>query len=173
VGDTLKVLFVCTANICRSAFAELVAWEMVRPGSRLEFASAGVRANDGDVMDAPMATEAALRGADPRAFRSTRLTTALIDQADLILTAESAHRRRILEDRPLAMKKAFSLGQFARGVQAAEPGGPETVLERVRAKAATSVTDDDVADPYGRGRGPAQLAALEIEALLKLILPAL
>jgi len=43
----------------------------------------------------------------------------------------------------------------------------------VRARAATSRPDDDVDDPYGRGHGQAQLAALEIEALLRLILPAL
>jgi sulfate adenylyltransferase len=169
----MKVLLVCTANICRSPYAELVARELAGPGSSLEFSSAGVRAGDGDPMDPVMAAEAASRGAEPGSFRSRRLTNELIDDADLILTAESAHRKRILEERPLAMRNAFSLGQFARGLQAVPPGPADDLLARVRAKAATAVSEDDVADPYGRGHGPAQLAAMEIDALLKLILPTL
>ena len=168
----MKVLFVCTANICRSAYAEVVARQLAGPGSALAFDSAGILAADGQPMDPPMAAEAERRGADPRAHRSKRLTLGLVDNADLILTAETVHRSRILEDRPLAMRKAFTLGQFARGLRAShdDPGG---VLERVRARAATSGPDDDVDDPYGRGHGKAQLVALEIEALLRLVLPAL
>jgi len=128
------VLFVCTANICRSAYAEVVARHLAGPDSSFEFDSAGIFAAEGEPMDPPMAAEALLRGADPDSHRSKRLTLDLVDDANLILTAETVHRSRILEDRPLAMSKAFTLGQFARGLQAsAEDSGP--LLERVRARA--------------------------------------
>jgi sulfate adenylyltransferase len=169
----VKVLFVCTANICRSPYAEVVARRMAGPSSSLQFGSAGVRATDGNPMDPPMAAEAAGRGALVDGFRSTRLTHQLIDAADLILTAESAHRRWILEERPIALQKAFSLGQFARGLAVAEPGPADTLLERVRSRAATALPGDDVADPYGLGAAGAKTAAAEIGRLLAAILPAL
>jgi sulfate adenylyltransferase len=169
----LKVLFDCTANICRSAYAEVVARHLAGPGSLLVFDSAGTRGFDGEPMNPPMAAEAGLRGADPHGFRSKKLTLSLIDEADLILTAEAAHRRLILEDRPLAMRKAFSLGQFARGLRAAAPGDQASLLTRVREKAATARDDDDIEDPYNRGHRVAQVVSSQIEALLTLILPAL
>jgi len=169
----LKVLFVCTANICRSAYAEVVARQLAGPDSSLVFDSAGTRGFDSEPMNPPMAAEAAQRGADPHGFRSKRLTLPLIDEADLIFTAEAAHRRLILEDRPLAMRKAFSLGQFARGLQAAPSGDQASLLTRVREKAATAHDDDDIEDPYNRGHRVAQVVSSQIEALLTLILPAL
>jgi len=172
-GGALKVLFVCTANICRSAYAEVVARHLAGPDSSLVFDSAGARGFDGEPMNPPMVAEAALRGADPQGFRSKRLTLPLVDEADLILTAEAAHRRLILEDRPLAMRKAFSLGQFARGLQTAGPGDRASLLPRVREKAATARDDEDIEDPYNRGHHVVQVVASEIEALLTLIVPAL
>jgi len=167
----VRVLFVCTANICRSAFAEVLARHLAPPG--LEFDSAGVHGLRAEPMNPPMAAEALARGADPSAFRSKMLTPALVDAADLVLTAEAGHRTRILADQPLALRKAFSFGQFARGLAAVEPGDPETLLQRVRERAATSYPEDDVADPYGRGAAAARKAAAEIEGLLRAVLPAL
>lgn len=171
----MKVLFVCTANICRSAYAEVLARHLTGPATHLEFDSAGVHGHDVEQMDPPMAAEATLRGVDPSGFRSKRLTKLLIDEADLILTAEAVHRRLILEERPRAMSKAFSLGQFARGLAASEhdPADHGGLLAKVRSHAPTAHDEDDIDDPYAGGHGQAQLAALEIDALLKLILPAL
>lgn len=167
----MRVLFVCTANICRSAYAEVLARHLALPG--LEFDSAGVHGRTAEPMDPPMAGEALARGADPAAFRSKMLTPELVDVADLVLTAETAHRARILADQPRAMGKAFSFGQFARGLAGAGEGDPATLLARIRSHAATSYPYDDVADPYGRGPAAAQQTAAELEALLTLVLPAL
>lgn len=167
----MRVLFVCTANICRSAYAEVLARHFAVPG--LEFDSAGVHGLTAEPMNPPMAQEAKARGADPSAFRSKMLTPAMVDAADLVLTAETGHRARILADQPLALRKAFSFRQFARGLADAGEGDPATLLERVRLHAATSYPEDDVADPYGRGAAAAEKTAAELEALLRLILPAL
>ncbi len=119
-----------------------------------------------------MAGEAEARGALTSLFRSRRLIPQMVDEADLVLTAESGHRLLILEERPLAMRKTFSLGQFARGLSALD-GGNQDLLNRVRAMASTSTAADDVADPYRRGRPAAAQAALELDRLLRQIMPAL
>jgi protein-tyrosine-phosphatase len=166
----VKVLFVCTANICRSAYAEVVARHLAP--QRLTFTSAGVRAAEGVPMEELMAAEAVTRGAATANFRSRRLTVAMVDEVDVILTAESGHRRLVLEDRPLAMRKTFTFGQFARGLSAIT-GPSSELLDQVRAKAATSTEADDVPDPSRRGPTAAGAAADQLDELLRLILPAL
>ena len=43
----LRVLFVCTANICRSPYIELLARQAVGETGDIEFGSAGTHATDG------------------------------------------------------------------------------------------------------------------------------
>lgn len=160
----MRVLFVCTANICRSAYAEVLARHL-EPGH--EFASAGVRGWVDEPMEARMAEEAVRRGADPSPFLSRQLTAEMVDRADLVLVAETRHRLHVLEERPTAIRKAFTFGQFERGLA----GG--STLEEIRARAATSTEADDVADPYGRGPAAAVRAAEDLDRRLALILPAL
>ena len=168
----MKVLFVCTANICRSAYAESLARRLAPEG--LEYASAGVQGFAEAPMEPSMAEEAVARGADPSAFRSRRLTAQMLAEADLVLTAEARQRRLILEEHPRALRKTFTLGQFARGLAAvADPEPSDGLVDRVRARAATASEDEDVVDPYGRGPVAAHTAAEEIDRLLRVILPAL
>jgi protein-tyrosine-phosphatase len=123
-------------------------------------------------MDSLMAGEAEARGAMTSGFRSRGLTLRMVDEADVVLTAETRHRLFILEERPLAMRKTFSLGQFRRGLSALD-GDHQDLLNRIQAKAATSTAADDVADPHGRGAPAAATAALELDQLLGQIVPAL
>lgn len=167
----MRVLFVCTANICRSPYAELLARHLAGPDSGLEFGSAGTRALGGEPIEAHMAAELAARGVGFEEFRSTRLTPALVEDADLVLTAEAAHRLRVLEDTPSALRKAFSLGQFTRGLAQVEAG--PAVVDRVLVRAATARPEEDVADPYGRGEAAARATAAQLEGLLARLLPAL
>ena len=51
----MRVLFVCTANICRSPSMELMARALVGDGTDLAFASAGTHGFVDHEMDATMA----------------------------------------------------------------------------------------------------------------------
>lgn len=167
-----RILFVCTANICRSAYAELRTAQRGVEG--LLVGSAGTHGWVDHPMDPPMAAELEARGVDPTAFRSRRLTKALIDEADVVLTATAAHRTFVLQERPRAVPRTFSLGQLAAAVDSVpqELTGAE-LLAAARKARATAVSDDDVADPYGRGPKGAAAAAAHIDELLDRVLPRL
>ena len=60
--DRLQVLFVCTANISRSPYLELRARSLAGDAP-VDFASAGVHARDGTLIDPAMAVELAAAAA--------------------------------------------------------------------------------------------------------------
>ncbi|WP_182524726.1 adenylyl-sulfate kinase [Nocardioides dongkuii] len=171
----LKVLFVCTANICRSPFMELMARQLAGPDANIEFRSAGTHGFTDHEMDEVMATTLAPRGvADHSAFRSRAIDKAILDEADLVLTAEAAHRTFILDDHPALFRKVFTIGQFAEVVRALGPdvSGRE-LLEQAAQRRGNADAALDVHDPYRRGPEAAETAAAGIEELLRVVVPAL
>jgi len=167
----LELLFVCTANICRSAFAAELGRHL---SSHIGCSSAGTRGFDSAPMDPPMAHELAARGVDATGFRSRALTPAMLREADLVLTMEVAHRTWILGDAPELVAKVFTLAQFANAVSAADPAltgrGLLDVVRHNRGHARASL---DVADPYAGGPAAAEAAAAHIDRLLRSFLPRL
>jgi protein-tyrosine-phosphatase len=176
VSAVRRVLFVCTANICRSAYAEVVTAHRLGSlaGAGVELASAGTHGWLDHPMDEEMAAQAVRRGADPSRFRSRRLTRAIIDEADLVLTAEAAHRAYVLRERPAAVRRTFSLGQLAAALDRVDPAatGSELLVAARRARA-TARPEDDVADPFRRGADAAEAAAVHLDDLLETVLPRL
>ncbi|MFT4264622.1 MAG: adenylyl-sulfate kinase [Nocardioides sp.] len=168
--EPLKVLFVCTANICRSPFMELTARAMGLEG--LVFDSAGTMGFDAEPMDADMAAH--LARASAAEFRSKPVTRALLEDADLILTAEAHHRTWILDDHPGLFRKVLTLGQAAAALERVEPGlGRDEVLERLASNRGAASSGTDVTDPYRRGPEAARACAEQITRLLSSVLPAL
>jgi len=115
----VKVLFVCTANICRSPSAEALAG--AAGPADIEFTSAGTHARDGEPINPDMVAVLP-PDLDTSAFRSRRLTTALLEDADLVITMEAAHRTFVLDDHPAMFRKVFTLGQLAKAVEQAPEG---------------------------------------------------
>ncbi|WP_395690776.1 adenylyl-sulfate kinase [Nocardioides sp.] len=170
----LNVLFVCTANICRSPFMELLSRHLVDPEASISFSSAGTHGFLSSEMDPVMAETLSSRGVSTTAFRSRPFATDMLAHADLVLTAEAAHRQFILDDHPASFRKVFTLGQFAEAVRAA---GPDLVgrdlLDAVGSRRGPSDPTLDIPDPYGRGPEPAEECAVALEELLRVVLPAL
>ena len=166
----LRVLFVCTANICRSPYLELRARQLLGPGSGVEVSSAGTRGFDAEPVSDTMEAEFARFGTDTTAFRSRLVTGDLIDQADVVLTAEAAHRTRLLEERPAAFRKVLTLGQFVASAREADPSlrGRE-LLAALASRRAPASLDQDIPDPYRRGREAAAAASATMEALLEVV----
>ena len=98
----LRVLFVCTANICRSPHLELTARALAGEGSGMEFASAGTHGFLDHPMDEVMSQTLAPDAAT--SFRSRRLDRTALADADLVLTAEETHRAFIVQEFPAAFR---------------------------------------------------------------------
>ncbi|WP_205474131.1 adenylyl-sulfate kinase [Nocardioides sp. SYSU D00038] len=171
--DALQVLYVCTANICRSPAMELLSRRVLPDSADVVFSSAGTHGH----VDKPVDPEI-LRSlpADVVSddFRSRQLSTRLLEEADLVLTAETAHRDFILEEQPGMFRKVFTLGQFANAVERVGADLPrEELLRMVAESRPTAEPAGDVPDPYRRGRDAAVACTARIEGLLARVLPAL
>ena len=169
----LCVLFVCTANISRSPYAERRAAGFL-DGHDVTVASAGIPGTSGREMDPEMAAQLRAHGGDPDGHVSQVLSAVLLEEADLVLTFEFAQRMRVLDRWPENAAKVFGLHQFTEALERVSPGviGPALVAEAGRVSAPDSMTWD-VADPYRRGRRAAGRCADEIDAALDLLVPVL
>ena len=170
--EPIKVLFVCTANICRSPFMELLSRDLAPEGAA--YSSAGTRGfTDAPVWEG-MAAELADRQIAHEGFRSRVLTGDHVEQADLVLTAETSHRRFILDDLPAAFRRVFTLGQFVEAIRAdgSDASGRE-LLTRLGERRGLADPELDVPDPYRRGPEIATQSAASIEEMLRVVLPAL
>jgi protein-tyrosine phosphatase len=160
------MLFVCRANLCRSAMAERLA----RAGG-LDAASAGTHAVPG--LDMPPAAKAVLLelGADPDGFASRRVDAALLAGADLVLTATRAERAHCVTLAPAAAARTFTLRQFGRYLEALPPE-PTTLrdIARVRGRLQPgSPFDDDLPDPFGGPIDGFRVCAATIARILTLL----
>lgn len=170
----LRVLFVCTANISRSPYAERRARQLLGDTSSLRVTSAGVPGCAGREMDPAMVVELEARGGSADGHVSRSVTGAVLEDSDVVVTVEFAHRLRIFEGWPEHAHKVWGLNQLADAVGRARVAGrgPAT-LGSVLAVAGPDGLSWDVDDPYRRGRRAARRCADEIDAALAVILPAL
>lgn len=190
----IRILAVCTGNICRSPLAATVL-EHRLSDLPVFVASAGTRARNGMHMT-PQAIElAASRGAAETAAAHTArmLSEADVHNADLIIALARDHRRAIVELAPSGLKNTFTAREFARlagavnddEVRAAarDQGfdAPEDARTRVRsvvafiarqrgiALAPVVPADDDVVDPYGRSSTTYARSAEQLDPALSAV----
>ncbi|MGE0309365.1 MAG: hypothetical protein AB7N61_20300 [Acidimicrobiia bacterium] len=162
VGDgvasrPLRILVVCTANICRSPVVAMsLARALATRGHDVIVSSAGTH---GGLLEVPVdtlraAAEVGLQLTDHRSRGLTRQTIAE-DGADLIVTMTREQLRAVVGLDPGAWKRTFTLKELARrGMDAV--GEPDVTKWMAAAAAGRKPSDmiaaaevDDLADPYG------------------------
>lgn len=174
----LRVLFLCTANICRSPYMELAARAIAGDDAELELSSSGTHGHLAEPMNPPL-LEAVVRHhpgteAAAAAFRSRPLTRQMVDHADLVVTAEASHRSFVLDETPGAFRKVFTLGQLAEAVQKVPEGlDRDELLRTLGARRGIAAPALDVRDPYGRGHEAAEACAAQVDELLRVVVPRL
>lgn len=158
------IVFVCTANICRSPWAEARGRQLLE-GFRV--ASAGVLPSTvGRRMDDVMAATLP-EGISVDAHRAQLVTHQLVSEARLILTMEQRHRLWVVDEFPDAIQKTFTLGQFAATLKSAPEGlGLDELLTWAYRNRAASSSRTDVSDPYRQGPQKAARTAKLLDDLI-------
>ncbi|CAH0300341.1 Low molecular weight protein-tyrosine-phosphatase Etp [Arthrobacter sp. Bi83] len=112
----VRILTVCTGNICRSPVAERLlqaGLDQVLPGG-FEVRSAGTRAMVGDPVQPLSADIIRTFGGTADGFAARQLTGKILRRVDLVLTMTSAHRGEVLQLDASLLKRTFTIREFAR-----------------------------------------------------------
>lgn len=150
---TLRALFVCTGNVCRSPSAELLFLALADPAAAVTAHSAGTHALVGAPIDGPTAAALARVGLDASAHRAVQFTPPMARSADLVLTATREHRDHVITAVPSVHRRTFTMKEFARLVHAIPSGmAPVDVVATANARrpvlGAVAAGEDDIADPF-------------------------
>ena len=169
-----RVLFVCVGNVCRSPLGERLLAAMLPEGD-FEVSSAGVGALAGAAMDREAAAHLEAYGASAEGFVARQLTPALVEKSDLVLTATKSIRSRVLEESPAALRRTFTVLEFAALVDVVATSGDPVALVRTAAeeRSRAALKDYDIGDPFRRGAQAHAAAAQAMTAAVERIAKAL
>ena len=173
MSEALRILVVCTYNRTRSVIiGALLGEALLRRGRSASITTAGFE-QGGLPATSDAAAALASRGIDVRDHVSERLTSAMVEQADLILTAEKVHVARICSDRLDVFQRTFTLPELASLVIGRGPRESEPLTTWLASSASDRFTASylnsyvpEVADPTGLSPLAFASAVAEMERLV-------
>jgi protein-tyrosine-phosphatase len=123
------ILFVCTANICRSPMAAALMHKRIAEwglADQVEVQSAGMWARDGERASDGATMVLGRRGISLQEHRSQMMTSELLEAASIVLVMEEEHRRSLFYLDPKHLRKVFLLTEMVgHSEEIADPyGGP-------------------------------------------------
>ncbi len=152
----MKIMFVCTGNICRSAMAHWLMEKKLKDNNikNVEIYSCGIFASDGDMATYNACDVMEEYEVDLTKHRATNIKKSNIEEMDLILCATTSHKNTILYEYPNLKNKVFTMKEYVQANEEKE--------------------DLDIKDPWGYDVETYRFCAIEIDAclekLVKLIL---
>ncbi len=180
-----RILVVCTGNICRSPFIERV----LRPelaGLDILVESAGTGALVGEPIHPHAAEQIRANGADSDNHVARQITSTLIEEADLVLTATRRHRGDVAVMSPRALRRIFVWQDFADLVSSmsarksstrSQQGALRQVVSEVAGMRGSvpprSAPEVDIVDPYRQGRDVFEQMGQQVMASLPYVVRAL
>jgi protein-tyrosine phosphatase len=188
-AEPVRILTVCTGNICRSPYAAALLREGLqgaRPGV-FEVTSAGTHALVGRPMEPAAVTRLGALGLADDAFRARLLTHRLLLDAAVVLVMASEHRDVVIDETPAAHRRVFTVRELAHLLEEvgrshdwrrllAEAGADDAasrwrLLPQVLAghRRRMGRGDRDVADPYQRGDRAFELMSRQIDPAVRTI----
>lgn len=170
----LRILTVCTANVCRSPVAaELLARHLRSRGYEVVAQSAGTHGGSRGVHEHTLRAAGDL-DVDLSGHRSRLVTGQLVDTegADLVITMTRAHLRHVIGLAPDAWPRTFTLKEFARRSVDVPFGLSNFASWRAAAAEGRRAADllsgsplDDLDDPYGGPFAGHRAMVAEIDTL--------
>ena len=169
-----RILFVCVGNVCRSPLGERLLAAMLPP-DEYDVSSAGVGALAGSPMDPDAAVHLEKYGASAEGFVARQLTPRMVEESDLVLTATKAIRSRVLEDAPAALRRTFTVLEFAALLDVVAANRDPVALVRAAAeeRSRAALEEYDINDPFRRGSEAHAAAAEQMAAAVERIVKAL
>lgn len=186
---TVRIMTVCTGNICRSPYAHLLLshrLEQARPGA-FEVSSVGTGALIGQGVDPGSASILAARGVAHDTFEARQITEQLLDGVDVVLPLTIEHRKTVLSYAPRLLKRCYTIKEMARLITTADERRPweerlagaatpeerwaRIPMELARERGLSRVAEgqDDVADPYRLEQSAFDAMAVDIDAAVETI----
>ena len=146
----MKIMFICTGNICRSAMAEGMMRKLIKEKNiDAEVYSCGIYAETGNDPTYNAQEAASEYGADISNHRATNIRDSKIEEMDIILCATISHKQSVLYLHPELEGKVFTMKEYAK-------------LDK-------NGQDMDIKDPWGYDEFVYRKCASEIEECLKKI----
>ncbi|MFR5683667.1 MAG: low molecular weight protein arginine phosphatase [Clostridia bacterium] len=142
----MKIMFICTGNICRSAMAHKLLEKKLEEKqiNDIQVYSSGIYAENGDTSTYNAIETMKEYGVDLKSHIATNIRNSEIDKMDLILCATLSHKREVLYLYPELQGKVYTMKEY--------------------------VGDDketkDISDPWGYDLTTYQRCALEINEIL-------
>ena len=180
-----RVLIVCTANHCRSPIGEqllkfAIAQRLAAP-DHWEVESAGTNIPGPWPLHPSAVSVLAERLPVVAEHYSRQLKPAMIQRADLVLTATRKHRGVVVSAVPAAVGRTFTILQFARLCDQVQPitaiehseAGRQLVVEAKLARSSLQPVpgdEDDLPDPMGRGIAEFEMCAERLQDAVARIL---
>ncbi len=110
----MKIMFICTGNICRSAMAHGLMEKKVMDQkiNNIEVFSCGIHAAIGDTPTYEARTVMEEYGVDISKHRATNIKYSDIEKMDLILCATNSHKIAVIDMYPNLEGKVFTMKEY-------------------------------------------------------------
>lgn len=110
----MKIMFICTGNICRSAMAHWLFNKKVEDLKleNIEVYSCGIYAQDGDTPTYEAKSVMEEYNVDLSKHKATNIRNSNIKEMDLILCATISHKMAVLDIYPELKDKVFTMKEY-------------------------------------------------------------